>query len=106
MYNKLQCVHECVRVSVHVINHMKGQTAVHGYCISTLLTSMALTRTEKQQIKEGGGKREWMRCRVKIVSVEARRLARAISQELLISGEALTFVRVARYLVGHVTVYR
>lgn len=40
-------MHECVRVPVYVINHMKSQTAVHGYCINTLLSSIALKCREK-----------------------------------------------------------
>lgn len=36
-------------MSVYVINHMKSETVVHGYCINTLLTSMAF-----KVLSEGG----------------------------------------------------
>ena len=50
-------MHDCVRVSVHVINHMKSKTAVHGYCINTLLTSMALKCREKERGDKSGEER-------------------------------------------------
>lgn len=50
---KLKRLHECVRLSVCVINHVKSETAVHGYCINTLLACMTL----KCGVKARGDKR-------------------------------------------------